>query len=118
LLGSDGATLTGQPGLAEVMFGFGALSWLVVGSIVLGLLAPRPALLPPPPLLAMLAIEVGPPAVASLAWFDSHGDHIDAVASTVLAQVRLVPAFRRMPFMPSRWSFAFACSAAASAAMH
>jgi tellurite resistance protein len=94
------------------MFGFGALSWLVVGSIVLGLLYLRP------PLLAMLAIEVAPPAVASLAWFDSHGDHIDAVASTVLAQVRLVPAFRRMPFMPSTWSFAFACSAVASAAMH
>jgi tellurite resistance protein len=59
--------------------------------------------------------------VASLAWFDSHGDHIDAVASfpagfgvlMVLAQVRLVPAFRRLPFMPSMWSFAFAWSAGA-----
>jgi tellurite resistance protein len=36
----------------------------------------------------------------------------------VLAQVRLVPAFRRLPFMPSTWSFAFAWSAVASPAMH
>jgi tellurite resistance protein len=80
----------------------------------------------PPPLLPMLAIEVAPPAVASLAWFDSHGDHIDTVASfpagfgalMVLSQVRLLPAFRRLPFMPSTWSFAFARSAVASAAMH
>jgi tellurite resistance protein len=36
----------------------------------------------------------------------------------MLAQVRLVPAFRRRPFMPSTWSFAFAWSAVASAAMH
>jgi tellurite resistance protein len=80
----------------------------------------------PPPLLPMLAIEVAPPAVASLAWFDSHGDHIDTVASfpagfgvlMVLSQVRLVLAFRRLPFMPRTWSFAFVRSAVASAAMH
>ena len=80
------------------MFGFGALSWLVVGSIVLGRLYKRP--MPPPPLLPMLAIEVAPPP--SSAWFG---------VLMVLAQVGL-------PFMPSTWSFAFAWSAVASAAMH
>jgi tellurite resistance protein len=73
--------------------GFEALSWLVVASIVLGRLYLRPML--PPPLLPMLALEVALPAVASP-----------------------VPAFRRRPFMPSTWSFAFAWSAVASAAMH
>jgi tellurite resistance protein len=73
--------------------GFGALSWLVVESIVSGRLYLRP-ILPPPP-LPMLALEVALPAVASL-----------------------VPAFRRRPFMPSTWSFTFAWSAVASAAMH
>jgi tellurite resistance protein len=124
LLGSDGAALTGQHGLAEVMFGFGALSWLIVGSITLGRLYLRPML--PTPLVPTLAIEVAPAAVASLAWFDSQGDHVDAVIAflagfgvlMVLAQVRLLPAFRRLPFMPSTWSFAFAWSAVASAAMH
>jgi len=76
LLGSDGAALTGQPGLAEVMFGFGALSWLVVGSIVLGRLYLRP-MLPPPLLLPMLAIEVAPPP--SPAW---PGSTVTATTST------------------------------------
>lgn len=124
LLGSDGAALIGQHRLAEVMFGLGALSWLIVGSVILGRLFLRPML--PTPLVPTLAVLVAPPAVASLAWFDSHGDHIDAVTAflagfgmlMVLAQVRLLPAFWRLPFMPGTWSFAFAWSAVASAALH
>jgi tellurite resistance protein len=124
LIGSDGAALVGQTRLAEVMFGFGMLSWLFTGSIILVRLFLRPLL--PAALLPTLAIEVAPAAVASLAWFDNHGDHIDAVIAflagfgmlMVLAQLRLLPAYRRLPFMPGTWSFAFSWSAVASAAMH
>jgi tellurite resistance protein len=124
LIGSDGAALVGQHRLAEVMFGFGTLSWLFIGSIILGRLFLRPLL--PVALLPTLAIEVAPAAVASLAWFDNHGDHIDATITflagfgmlMVLAQLRLLPAYRRLPFMPGTWSFAFSWSAVASAAMH
>jgi tellurite resistance protein len=124
LIGADGAALVGQHRLAEVMFGFGMLSWLIIGSIILGRLFLRPLF--PTPLVPTLAIEVAPAAVASLAWFDNHGEHIDPVNALlagygvlmVLAQLRLLPAYRRLPFMPSTWSFAFSWSAVASAAMH
>jgi tellurite resistance protein len=124
LIGSDGAALVGQHRLAEVMFGFGVLSWLTVGSIILVRLFLRPLL--PAVLLPTLAIEVAPAAVATLAWFDNHGDHIDPIIAVlagygmlmVLAQLRLLPAYRRLPFMPGTWSFAFSWSAVASAAMH
>src|SRR5579875_735263 len=124
LIGSDGAAIVGQHRLAEVMFGFGVLSWLTIGSIVVGRLFLRPPL--PMQLLPTVTIEVAPAAVASLAWFDNHGDHLDAVTALltgygllmVLAQLRLLPAYRRLPFMPGTWSFAFSWSAVASAALH
>jgi tellurite resistance protein len=36
----------------------------------------------------------------------------------VLAQVRLLPAYLRLPFMPSTWAFTFSWAAVASAALH
>jgi tellurite resistance protein len=124
MLGSDGAALVGQQRLAAVMFGFGALSGIVTASIVLGRLYLRPLL--PVPLLPTLGILVVPPAVAALAWFDGHGDHIDTMTASlggfsllmVLAQLRLLPLYRRLPFMPSTWSFAFAWSAVVSMGLH
>ena len=124
LIGSDGAAIVGQHRLAEVMFGFGVLSWLTIGSIIMGRLFLRPPL--PAQLFPTLTIEVAPAAVASLAWFDNHGDHIDAVTAVlagygllmVLAQLRLLPAYRRLPFTPGTWSFAFSWSTVASAALH
>lgn len=124
LIGSDGAAIVGQHRLAGVMFGFGVLSWLTIGSIIVGRLFLRPPL--PTQLLPTLTIEVAPAAVASLAWFDNHGDHIDAVTAMlagygllmVLAQLRLLPVYRRLPFMPGTWSFAFSWSTVASAALH
>jgi tellurite resistance protein len=61
--------------------------------------------------------------VATLAWFDLHGGQIDTVTRMlggfgllmILAQVRLLPAYLKLPFMPSTWSFAFSWSAVAAA---
>jgi tellurite resistance protein len=123
LVGSAAAAAVGQQRLAEFMFGLGLICWIVVGSIILGRLLFRPML--PPPLLPTLAIEVAPAAVASLAWFEMHGARIDNVAALlagygvlmVTAQLRLAPAYRRLPFMPSTWAFTFSWAAVASVSL-
>ncbi len=123
LIASASSAVVGQRRLAEVMFGFGVISWIVLGSIILGRLLFRPML--PPPLQPTLAIEVAPAAVASLAWFEIHGDRLDAVAAVlagygllmVIAQLRLVALYRRLPFMPSTWAFTFSWAAVAAATL-
>jgi tellurite resistance protein len=78
LIASYGAAVVGQLRLAEVLLGFGVISRIVLGSLILGRLFFRPLL--PPPLQPTMAIEVAPAAVASLAWFAIHGARIDMVA--------------------------------------
>ncbi len=124
LIASAGAAEVGQHRLAEVMFGLGTICWLVLGSIILTRLLTRPLL--PVPLLPTLAIEVAPAAVATLAWFQLRGDVIDPVAAMlggygllmVIAQLRLLPAYARLPFMTSTWAFTFSWAAVATAALH
>jgi tellurite resistance protein len=123
LIASAASAAVGQRRLAEVMFGLGVICWIVLGSVILGRLLFRPML--PPPLQPTLAIEVAPAAVASLAWFEIHGDRLDTVAAVlagygllmVLAQVRLLPLYRRLPFMPSTWAFTFSWAAVAAVAL-
>jgi tellurite resistance protein len=123
LIGAAAAATVGQPRLGEVALGLGALCWVVLGSVILGRLLLRPML--PPPLQPTLAIEVAPPAVASLAWFALRGDRIDVVAAVlagygvlmVLAQLPLLPAYLRLPFMPSTWSFTFSWAAVVTVAL-
>lgn len=124
LLAAESAAEVGQHLLAEMAFGLGMISWLMLGSLMLGRLFFRP--LPPQPLVPTLALEVGAPAVASLAYFALDRDHVDAFAALLagygvlmaLAQVRLLPAYVRLPFMPSIWAFAFSWAAVASAVIH
>ena len=124
LVAAFGAAEVGQQQLAVVMFGYGAISWLLVGSLILGRLFFRP--LPPPALLPTLAIEVAPAAVASIALFALNGDTIGTLAELlagygvlmVIAQLRLMPAFIRLPFMPSTWAFTFSWAAVATAVLH
>jgi tellurite resistance protein len=120
LVASASAAVIGQRRLAEVMFGFGVMSWLVLGSIILGRLLFRPML--PPALQPTLAIEVAPAAVASLAWLEMHGGQLDAVTAflagygllMVVAQLRLLPVYRRLSFMASTWAFTFSWAAVAT----
>jgi tellurite resistance protein len=103
--------------LAIALFGFGTISWLVLGSILLVRLFTEPMV--PPPLIPTLAIEVAPPIVASNAWFAINGGHIDAVALLLvgyailmtLLQVRLIALFRSAPFGPGFWAFSFSYAA-------
>ncbi|MFE2538799.1 SLAC1 family transporter [Actinacidiphila glaucinigra] len=124
LLAAASAGAVGQQRLGQVMFGLGAVCWMILGSVIMGRLLFRP--LPPPPLLPTLAIEVAPAAVASLAYFTLFTDSIDGVAAflggygllMVLAQLRLLPAYLKLPFMPSTWAFTFSWAAVAAVAIH
>jgi tellurite resistance protein len=124
LIASAGAADVGQRRLAEVMLGLGVICWILLGSIILARLLFRP--LPPDPLLPTLAIEVAPAAVASLAYFALDGGRVDTVAAFLggyallmaLAQVRLLPAYARLPFMPSTWAFTFSWAAVATTATY
>jgi len=124
LVAATSAAQVGQHGLGRVMFGYGMVCWLILGSMILARLFFRPAL--PVALVPTLAIEVAPAAVASLAWFALNGGVIDTVAQflagygvlMVLAQVRLIPLFRKLKFSVGFWAFTFAWAAVASATLH
>jgi tellurite resistance protein len=119
LIAAEGAALVGPRRLAEVLLGFGVMSWVVVGSLILGRLFFRP-LLPP-----TMAIEVAPAAVSTAAWFAIHGRSIDTVTAflagygvlMVLAQLRLLPAYLRLKFMPTFWAFTFSWAAVVGSAI-
>ncbi len=106
------------------MLGYGLLCWLVLGSIILVRLFTQPVL--PPPLLPAMAIEVAPPIVAGNAWFAINGGRLDLGAEIlagcgvlmVLVQIGLVGAYRRAPFGPGYWAFAFSYAAAFTYGVH
>jgi tellurite resistance protein len=117
LVASASAGLVGQTELAQLLFGLGLLAWIVLGSIILGRLVVGPPL--PNPLVPTIAIEVAPAGVATFAWFVIDGGRLDTVVRIiggyglmmVIAQLRLLPAYRRLPFMPSFWAFTFSGAA-------
>jgi tellurite resistance protein len=124
LLSAIAADQIGQTDLAWALFGYGAISWLLLGSMVLGRLFFGPHL--PAALLPTVAIEVAPSAIAGLAWFALGDGSIDPVARVlagygvlmVLAQLRLVPDFLRLRFSLGFWAFAFSWAAVATVVLH
>ena len=123
LIASASATSVGQVRLGQIMLGLGLVCWLILGSMILARLVFRPPL--PPALQPTLAIEVAPPAVASLAWFTLYGGRPGLVTAAlagygllmVLAQIRLLPMFLRLSFAPSFWAFTFSWAAVAAVAV-
>jgi tellurite resistance protein len=123
LIAATALESVGLRDLALMAFGIGLVSWIVLGSVLLQRLFFRPML--PAPLIPLLAIELAPPAVAGNAWV-ALNPQTDAVqyglgAYTLLmalVQVRLIPEFRRAPFGPAYWAFAFSYAAAATYAVH
>jgi tellurite resistance protein len=117
LIAAEGSARLGYDVLGRLMFGYGMICWMVLGSIILLRLFTQPAL--PVALTPTLSIEVAPPVVAGAAWFQINGSRPDALALglagyavlMVLVQVRLIPVFRRVPFGPGWWSFSFSYAA-------
>ncbi len=118
LIAAGGCAAFGYDALARLMFGYGAVCWVVLGSVILLRLFTQPAL--PAALTPTIAVEVAPPVVAGAAWFEINGGRADAVALglagyavlMVVVQVRLAPLYRRLPFGPGWWSFSFSYAAA------
>ncbi|WP_432563016.1 SLAC1 family transporter [Kineococcus sp. SYSU DK003] len=120
LVAANATARLGWDTIAVVLFGYGAVSWLVLGSILLVRLFTRPAL--PAALLPTMAIEVAPPVVASNAWFAINGGRSDLVVLLLagygvfmaLVQLRLLPLYAKSTFGPGFWSFSFSYAALAS----
>jgi tellurite resistance protein len=79
----------------------------------------------PAPLLPTLAIELAPPAVAGIAYFALTGDRTDYFAHALagyaalmaVVQVRMLPRFLRLRFVPGFWAFVFSWAATATYAL-
>ena len=120
LVASAGAAEVGQQRLAQFMLGLGILCWIIVGSMILGRLIFRPPL--PDALAPTMAIEVAPAAVASLAYFFSHGARINLFVTAlagygllmVVAQIPLLGQYTRLTFSLATWAFTFSWAAVAS----
>lgn len=118
LIASAIAARLGHHALAQVLFGYGLFSWIVLGTVVFTRLFTQPAL--PLLLQSTLAIELAPPAVAGQAWFELNGGRADPVALLLagygvlmaLTQLRLFPLYRAIPFGPPWWGFSFPYAAA------
>ena len=103
----------GERSLAQLLFGYGIISWIVLGPIIRLRLFTQPEL--PVPLRSTLAIEMAPPVIAGIAWFQLNGGQVDLVACFLggyallmaIVQVRLFPLYRRIPFGPPWWAFSF-----------
>ena len=108
----------GHHSLAIALFGYGVISWLVLGAIIFARLFTQPALAVP--LLSTPAILLAPPVVAGLAWFQINGGRADPVALLLagyaalmaLTQLRLLPVYRAVPFGPAWWGLSFPYAAA------
>jgi tellurite resistance protein len=109
--------------LAEASFGIGVICWVLFSSMISNRLFTRPAL--PSALIPTMAIELGVAAVAGPAYFAVAGRTASFMACVLggyvvlmaVAQVRLIPVYRRISFTPGFWSFAFAYAAVATDAL-
>jgi tellurite resistance protein len=111
-------------GLAEAAFGLGILSWVLLGSVVLGRLITTRRL--PAALQPVTAIELAPAALAGVAWFALAGGRgITVIASAIggylvlmaLVQLRLIPVYRKLRFSPGFWAFTFSYAIAITCAL-
>ncbi|MBV9805602.1 MAG: hypothetical protein JO286_00395 [Solirubrobacterales bacterium] len=124
LLSAAAAGACGDIKLGETLFGLGMICWLILGSMILLRLLFWPPL--PARLTPTLAIEVAPAAAATLAYLSIHGDHITAFVAGLggygllmaLAQIRLLPAYRRLAFGLGFWAFTFSWAIVTTAGLH
>jgi tellurite resistance protein len=112
-VGANAAATVGLHSIAELFFGVGIVSVALIGSVSLNRLFFRPRLAPT--LFPTMAIELAPPAVAGNAYFLIHSGPPDRLlfalsgyaALMTIAQMRLLPLYRRLSFSPGFWSFTF-----------
>jgi tellurite resistance protein len=112
-VGADAAATVGLHSVAELFFGVGIASWVLISSVTLNRMFFRPRLAPN--LLPTMAIEMAPAAVAGNAYFLIHPGPPDLMlfalsgygAMMTIAQIRFLPIYRELSFSPGFWSFTF-----------
>lgn len=112
-VGADAAATVGLHSIAELFFGVGIASWVLISSVALNRMFFRPRLAPN--LLPTMAIEMAPAAVAGNAYLLIHPGPPDLLllglsgyaAVMTVAQIRLLPLYRTLSFSPGFWSFTF-----------
>lgn len=117
MIGALTAGTLGHRNLAFLCLGLGLIGWLMIGSVIMGRLMFGPKLLTP--LAATMSIEIAPPAVAATGYLTLNGDRVDPFVLglsgfcllMVLAQPRLLPIYRQVPFFPNWWAFTFSWAA-------
>src|SRR5207244_5752253 len=100
------AATVGLHGVAELFFGVGVASWVLIGSVTLNRMFFRPRLAPS--LFPTMAIELAPAAVAGNAYFVIHAGPPDLLllaltgfaALMTVAQLRLLPLYHGLGFSP------------------
>ena len=123
LIGANAAAQVHLHALAEALFGIGVICWVLFASMILNRLFTGRAL--PSALVPTMAIEFGIAGVAGSAYFAVAGRTVSFMACALggyavlmaLAQVRLIPVYRRLSFTPGFWSFAFSYAAAVADAL-
>ncbi|WP_415939899.1 TDT family transporter [Streptomyces sp. 039-1] len=124
LLAAGGSAALGWTRPSQIMFGYGLICWMVLGSILLARLFTQAPL--PTPLIPTIAIELAPPVVAGNAWFTMTGGRIDVVVTALagyailmgLVQISMFSTYRKVPFGPGYWAFAFSYAAGVTNALH
>ncbi|SNY42636.1 C4-dicarboxylate transporter [Paractinoplanes atraurantiacus] len=124
LVGAQSAALAGWHAVAVGAFGVGILFWFLIGALLLGRLALRPAL--PGPLLPTMAIFSAPPAVAGNAWYAINGGTLDTIdllllgtmVPLLLVQLFLTPNYLRQPFAHGFWALTFTIAASGTYTIH
>lgn len=123
LIGATTLQAVGYPDFALIALGIGLICWVMVASIVQYRLWVGPPLAAP--LVPLLAIELAPSAVAGNALLEiAPGMNpvqwalIGYTLLMLVVQIRLIPQYRRLNFMPSFWAFTFSYAATANYSMH
>jgi tellurite resistance protein len=112
-VGADAAAAVGLHSIGELFFGIGIASWVLISSVALNRMFFRPRLAPN--LFPTMAIELAPAAVAGNAYFVIHTGAPNLLlyglsgyaALMTIAQIRLLPLYRKLSFTPGFWSFTF-----------
>lgn len=124
LIGPLAAAALGHRDLGWMCLGLGLIGWLIVASVIWNRLSFGPAL--PTPLAATRELELAAPAVACSAYLALNGDRVDPIALglagfcvlMVIAQLRLLPIYRKLQLFPNYWAFGFPTAAVTSLAVH
>lgn len=113
----------GVPDAAQMAFGVGLVSWIVIEALLWPRLLTLPSL--PVPIRATIGIHMAPPAVGLVSWLAVSEGAPGAVALGLFGYallqaailVRLVPWIREQPFGAPYWAFSFAIAALPLGAM-